>query len=36
VVGIALREEKKTVDKITKGARIHPQADGIGAPSTAR
>jgi hypothetical protein len=24
VVGIALRAEKKTVDKITKGARMHP------------
>jgi len=24
VVGIALRDEKKTVDKITKGARMHP------------
>ncbi len=24
VVGLALREEKKTVDKITKGARMHP------------
>ena len=24
VVGIALREEKKIVDKITKGARMHP------------
>jgi len=24
VVGIALREEKKVVDKITKGARMHP------------
>jgi hypothetical protein len=24
VVGIALREEKKLVDKITKGARMHP------------
>lgn len=24
VVGLALREEKKAVDKITKGARMHP------------
>lgn len=24
VVGLALREEKKVVDKITKGARMHP------------
>lgn len=24
IVGIALREEKKIVDKITKGARMHP------------
>lgn len=24
VVGLALREEKKTVDKVTKGARMHP------------
>ncbi len=24
VVGIAMREDKKTVDKITKGARMHP------------
>ncbi|MBS0413030.1 MAG: DUF2000 family protein [Proteobacteria bacterium] len=24
VVGLALREDKKTVDKITKGARMHP------------
>lgn len=24
VVGIALREEKKIVDKVTKGARMHP------------
>lgn len=24
VVGIALRAEKKLVDKITKGARMHP------------
>ncbi len=24
VVGLALREEKKTVDRITKGARMHP------------
>ncbi len=24
VVGIALRDDKKTVDKITKGARMHP------------
>lgn len=24
VVGIALREEKKVVDKLTKGARMHP------------
>ena len=24
LVGIALREEKKTVDKITKGAKMHP------------
>ncbi|WP_097459425.1 DUF2000 family protein [Mangrovitalea sediminis] len=24
IVGIALREEKKQVDKITKGARMHP------------
>jgi hypothetical protein len=24
VVGVALREDKKLVDKITKGARMHP------------
>jgi hypothetical protein len=24
IVGLALRDEKKTVDKITKGAKIHP------------
>jgi hypothetical protein len=24
VVGLALREDKKVVDKITKGARMHP------------
>ena len=24
VVGLALREERKLVDKITKGARMHP------------
>ena len=24
VVGLAIREEKKLVDKITKGARMHP------------
>jgi hypothetical protein len=24
VVGLALRDDKKVVDKITKGARMHP------------